>query len=122
MPLGVVEVREIQDGNRSVKRHFIAGTQFELTAQSLRASGWGSLSMSDIDEKLDVEYEVSSNKATNVRRYAAVPASVRAILSACGCCHSGFALDKFVHRLAGQSFVKHATSEQQTSELQSRAM
>lgn len=113
MPLGVIELRDVAESSergrtRKVKRRFISGTQFEVTGESLRQSGWGSMSLSDVDKDLDVEYEVVSNAATDVRRYAVVPEAIRSILAAYGCEHPGVTLDKFVHRSSSQAFVKHA--------------
>jgi CRISPR-associated protein Cmr6 len=113
MAIGVIERRGVTETDargkrRKVKKPFIAGTDFEVTGASLRQSGWGAIALFDVDEGLDIEYEVSGNSAIDVRRYAAVPNGVRRILAAHGCDHPGLALDKFVHRSAGQAFSRHA--------------
>lgn len=113
MPLGIVEFRDVEepDGrgrNRTVKKPFIAGTNFEVFEHCLHPSGWGAVVLADVDKELDIEYEVADDCAVRIRRYPAVPEAIRNLLSAHGCDHPGLALDKFIYRSAGQSFVKHA--------------
>jgi|GEM_PF-366955 len=108
MPRGVVEIRKVFNGPRRVRKPFIKATDFEVLDDSLRRTGWGAITTSDVDEDLDVEYDISNGKATDVRRYAAIPQAVRRILEVHSCGHPGLALDKFVHCSRGQSFVRHA--------------
>jgi CRISPR-associated protein Cmr6 len=132
MPTGVVELRDVRDGNRTVKKPFISGTEFEVTPDGLRKSGWGALSMAEVAKDLDIEYDVKANTACDIRRYAAVPVGIRRLLETHGCDHPGIALDKFIYRSADQSFVKHAlqkvveinnaTNDQSFQELRERWM
>ncbi|MEJ5276603.1 MAG: type III-B CRISPR module RAMP protein Cmr6 [Thermogemmata sp.] len=113
MPIGIIELREVEEPDdrgrpRKVKKPFVEGTDFEITPTSLRRSGWGALSFSDVDKDLDVEYDIVQETITDVRRYAVVPPGVRRLLESHGCNHPGLALDKFIYRSADQSFVRHA--------------
>ena len=110
MPLGVIEIRDDkrEANGRRVKKLFIAGTNFEVRRECLRQTGWGALSLADVDKDLDVEYDLDNDHALDIRRYAVVPDAVRRILAVHGCDHAGLALDKFIYRSAGQNFVKPA--------------
>jgi hypothetical protein len=108
MPLGVVKFREEVVAGRNRKRPYISGTQFEIVAQSLRQSGWGTLSFADLADDLDIQYEIQNRQAQNVRRYAVAPEPIRRLLDSADCAHPGLALDKFVYRCADQSFVRGA--------------
>jgi CRISPR-associated protein Cmr6 len=108
MPISVVELRDVREDNRKVKKRFISGTEFEITPDSLRKSGWGALSLAEVGQGLDIEYDLKGNRPCEIRRYAVVPPGVRRLLASHGCNHPGLALDKFIYRSADQSFVKHA--------------
>ncbi len=114
MPVGVVEMRKVEERDasgrsRAVSKPFVQGTDIEITPGSLGTGLWGAIDFEDLGQGLDIEFEQREpNKVSEVRRYASVSVGARRLLEAHGCSHPGLALDKFVHRSADQSFVKHA--------------
>ena len=108
MPLGVVQSerrgRDIVWFVHDLGNH----QRRPLNQASLKGQGFGALRLEDLDDDLDVEFDIADRGMINVRRYVVAPGRIRHLVDSQGCGNVGLAIDKFLLRSAGQNFQRGA--------------